>query len=71
MKFSPARFKVLLARRQATYLDFARETGIPAVTISQALRGVRNPTLRTIGRLAAGLGVDVTEIIEQEEHNEK
>lgn len=67
MKFNPDKFKILLARKQLTYKGFSEQSGIPIVTISQALRGKRNPTLCTIGKLAHGLGVDVTELLNESE----
>jgi len=66
MKFSPEKLEILIARNQLTIAELGRKADVPTITVSQALRGTRNPTLRTIGKIAHGLGVDVTELIEQE-----
>ena len=66
MRFSPERTKILMAREQLTIAALSRKAEIPAITISKVLSGARKPTLKTLGRLAHGLSVDVTEIVELE-----
>ena len=66
MKFSTEKAKILVARQGLTIERLSKIADMPLITITQVLGGKRKPTLRTIGRLAQGLGVDVTEIIEPE-----
>lgn len=61
------RKKYMLARARACMGQKELEAaGIPKGTICTALRGNVKP--ETAGRIAKALGVDVTEIIETEDH---
>lgn len=66
MKLDVAKFKIILARRQMNPKDLAKVSGISYNTIASLIKnsGRRNPTFKTVGRLAAALEVDVTELIE-------
>jgi len=66
VKISIEKLNIELARRQLSVTEFCMQTKIPQVTVDQIRRGVRQARPKTIGRIAAGLGVDVTEIIEQD-----
>ena len=66
MQFSPEKARLLIARQALTQDNLSKKADLPLITVTHALRGTRNPSLRTIGKLARGLGVDVTEIIVQE-----
>lgn len=46
-----------LARRQQTVADFAKTAGVSRPVMYRALTGARM-NLRTLGRIAAALGVD-------------
>lgn len=66
MKISRKRIETALAVRGMTKKAFAEQSGITRQGISAILkRGTCEP--KTAGKLAAGLGVAVAEIIETEE----
>jgi transcriptional regulator with XRE-family HTH domain len=47
-----------------TQRELGRETGVHPSYISAVERGLRNPRLRTLDRLAKGLGVKASELVE-------
>lgn len=63
MKISATRIETILAERRMTKSDLADECGVSRQNISTIIRrGTCEP--RTAGKLAAGLGVLVTDIME-------
>jgi DNA-binding Xre family transcriptional regulator len=66
MKLNVTNFKIVLARRKMNPRDLAGVSGISYNTISSLIKntGRRNPSLKTLGRLAEALEVDVTDLIE-------
>ncbi len=52
-------------RREAglTQADLAKASGLSRIYIAQLERGRRHPSLITVSRLAAGLGVDIIDLI--------
>lgn len=60
------KFNLVLARAEMNKLDLAQKSGISPSTICKAVN--KNSCLRTatIGRIAKALGVDPSEIIEEE-----
>lgn len=66
MTINTQRLEVMLAERGLTKAALAESCGISRQNISTILRrGTAEP--KTIGKLAAGLGVPVTDIIKKEE----
>lgn len=64
MKINTLRISVAMAEQGLTKKDFAANCGISAQNISTILRrGTCEP--KTAGKLAAGLGVDVADILEE------
>lgn len=57
MNFDGLKLRDAIARRQSTIKDFAKDTGLSATTIRFATLGGR-ATTRTLGKIAATLGVD-------------
>lgn len=66
MRISKEKLDIIMARQQKTITEICVAAGLPRETFKQARNGARNPKPKTIGRIAAALGVDVTEIIEAE-----
>ena len=63
MKISATRIETILAERRMTKADLADDCGVSRQNISTIIRrGTCEP--RTAGKLAAGLGVDVADIVE-------
>ena len=57
--------RVKTARRELglSQEDFAERAGMDRTYISGIERGIRNPTLAVIARLAAALGISVAELM--------
>lgn len=66
MTINSQRIETLLAERGMSKADLAAKTGISRQSISTiTTRGTASP--RNVGRLAAGLGVSVADIITKED----
>lgn len=55
--------KAIVARSCMTIEEVSRKSGLAMSTVCNAIRG-KKLSLKTIGKLARALGVDVTEIME-------
>ena len=64
MKLCREKIDIRMAQLQFDINEICDKGGISRETFKQCRRGVRNPKPKTIGRIAAALGVDVTDIIE-------
>lgn len=53
-----------MARKCIGDSDLVKLSSVPYSTWTQIKSGKASPTIATIGKIAKGLGVDVTEIIE-------
>lgn len=67
MKANCKKLRLAMARVCMNPQDLAKAAEMPPQTVNGVLRG-RNIRPATIGRIARALGVDVTEILEQEEN---
>ena len=65
MKISKAKLNVALARKQWSQRDLRDNAVVSAQTILNLNKG-KTVMPATVGKIAAALGVDVTEIIEDE-----
>lgn len=64
MKINPVKIEVILAEKGLTRAEISRKCGISRQNISTIIRrGTCEP--RTAGKLAAGLGVPVKDILEE------
>ncbi|HHV09771.1 MAG TPA: helix-turn-helix transcriptional regulator [Clostridiales bacterium] len=63
MKLNNKKFDIILATKCMSAKDLSKKSGVNVITLSKLRNGsVARP--QTIGRLAAALEVDVTELIE-------
>lgn len=60
------RLKVLIAKQQLTIAALATKAGVSADVIYKTLAGKRTPNLATVGKIAAALGVDPSELIQED-----
>lgn len=65
MRIDRIKLTVLLTKKDMTVKELAEKVGLSRATVTAVKRG-KSCTLVTAGKLAAGLGVDVSEIIERE-----
>lgn len=68
MNFDAQKARLMVARQELSLDQLSKRADMPLITLSQVLRGKRKPTLKTLGKIARGLGVDVTEILAEETH---
>lgn len=66
MTINPGKLTLAMARACMTAPDLQRHAKISDASFYNILHKRQKPRPATIGRIAAALGVDVTEIIEQE-----
>lgn len=66
MKANKNKLRLAMARACMNPQDLAKAAQMPAQTVNGVLRG-RSVRPATLGRIAKALGVDVTEILEEEE----
>lgn len=63
LKINVNHVKALIAERGQNVKDFSEETGISYGTLGSLFCKSRSGNLKTVGRIAKGLGVSVAEII--------
>jgi transcriptional regulator with XRE-family HTH domain len=61
------KLRVLRAERRLSLREASRKTGVDKVSLSRFERGLAHPQDRTLGKIAAGYGVPVEELLEIEE----
>lgn len=66
-KWIGERLRTLRGERNLTILDLAAKAGVSAGIISQIERGNSNPSVKTLQRLRAALGVNLWEFLERPE----
>lgn len=64
MKINIKKILIIMARKCLSDTEMIKKAEIPYGTWFQIKAGKCNPKVVTIGKIAKGLGVDVTEIIE-------
>lgn len=64
MKLDKMKLQILMAKKLVNISELADVSGLSANSISSFFSGRRSPSVKSLGKLAHGLGVDVTEIIE-------
>ena len=66
MRIDRHKFDLALARSGLTQSEVARIMGLRRQTLGTLIKGGRDSLPRSVGRLAAALGVDPADIIEEE-----
>ena len=66
MRISTKKIRIELARQNLNMKQFCNEQNISYNTFCCLMKGYRNGNLKTIGRIAKGLNLDVSDIIEEE-----
>lgn len=66
MKINLQKLQIAMANACVNKSELADNVGISRVTVSSYFSGKRNPSLKTVGKIAKALNVPVTEIIETE-----
>lgn len=66
MKIDKLKLETIMAEKGFQIKDLSEKTGIHEATISKIKNGIQKPRPITIGKIAKGLDVYITELIEQE-----
>lgn len=66
MKINSEKLKIAQANSCLNNKELCKNAGIGTITLLEIKNGKRKPTLKTIGKIAKALGVDVTELLEIE-----
>lgn len=66
MKIDFQKLQIAMATSCLNKSELADAAGVARITISMYFSGKRNPSTKTIGKIAKALNVPVTEIIEAE-----
>lgn len=64
MKLDTNKLQMVMAEKCVEIRELSKRTGVAECTISKVKRGKQNAKPVTIGKLAKGLGVKITELIE-------
>ena len=64
MTINPQKLKKVMATKIISVAELARLSNVSACTLNMILNHNRKPNIATTGKIAAALGVDVTELIE-------
>ena len=65
MKVNVERLKIAQAQKCLSNIELCRKAEIGALTLLEIKNGKRkSPTLKTVGKIAKALNVDVTELLE-------
>lgn len=67
MNLDTRKFRLLMAKKQLNVGELSEKSGLSANSISSFFSGRRKPSIKSLGKLAAGLSVEVEEILEEEE----
>lgn len=71
MKLDARKLQLVMARKQLGVRELAGNAGMSAAAVSKYTRGLMQPSIKMLGKLSMGLGVDVTEIIQDETKKEQ
>lgn len=67
MKLDPKKLQFVMAEKCIEIRELSRKTGVTESTISKVKNGRQNAKPVTIGKLAKGLGVKISELLEKED----
>lgn len=63
MNLDTRKLQLLMAKKQINVGELAEKSGLSANSISSFFSGRRNPCVKSLGKLAKGLGVEVEELL--------
>lgn len=67
MELNLTAIRVEMAKRNWNYKDLARHSNLSYSTLISIMTGSRNGSIQTMGKIAKGLDVDVTNILKDTE----
>ncbi len=63
MELDLTAIRIELAKKDWSYKDLSKTSGISYNTLISVMSGNRGGNIKTLGKIAKGLGVDVTKIL--------
>ena len=64
MKFNPEKLEIAMCRNEMSVKKLSESSGISRCSISGYKSGKRKPTLKSIGKIANAIEIDVLELLE-------
>nr|DAQ58772.1 MAG TPA: Regulatory protein [Caudoviricetes sp.] len=71
MELNVKKLQLIMARKEVGVRELATKASISAAAVSKCVRGITKPSIKSLGKIANALGVDVEEIIEDEKEKEQ
>ena len=69
MELNAKKLRFIMARKEVGVRELAEKAGISAA-VSRYTRGITKPSIKSLGKIANALDVEVEEIIEDEKEKE-
>lgn len=70
MELNAKKLRFIMARKEVGVRELAEKAGISAAAVSRYTRGITKPSIKSLGKIANALDVEVEEIIEDEKEKE-
>ena len=66
MKLNSSKLKKIMANKELSVCELAKKASVSTASVSKYTRGLVEPSIKSIGKIANALNIDVEEIIEDE-----
>lgn len=66
MKLNSSKLKKIMANKELSVCELAKKASVSTASVSKYTRGLEEPSIKSIGKIANALNIDLEEIIEDE-----
>lgn len=66
MKLNSSKLKKIMANKELSVCELAKKASVSTASVSKYTRGLVEPSIKSIGKIANALNIDLEEIIEDE-----
>lgn len=66
MKLNSTKLRNIMAKKELGVCELANKAGVSTASVSKYIRGLVAPSIKSMGKIANALDIDVEEIIEKE-----
>lgn len=70
MKLNSKKMQNIMAKKELGVCELAKKAGVSTASVSKYAHGLVNPSVKSMGKIANALNIDVEEIIEDEKEKE-
>lgn len=70
MKLNSTKLQNIMAKKELGVCELAKKAGVSTASVSKYTRGLVEPSIKSMGKIANALDVNVEEIIEDEKEKE-